>query len=248
MHAGGATPAIHGFGGATPSHSSAASDEVWRPGGAIDQETIKDDGWGMTDPFSDTTPADVDGSGWQSTGVRSNDAWAANQKSEDNKSIPQQETYSVVSSIKREHMKSELDSEVGVDTEETPVWFMERVCVMVKENFKSGVIREINPDKTAVVEMDDDRTARTVRVVDVSMIPPAEHDTVLVTGGNEIGLEGSLVCVDGKSFVLVKSLLRMCTLLLTRFAGSDAILKDANDEFKIIDYVHLVKITPECSS
>lgn len=28
-------------------------------------------------------------------------------------------------------------------------------------------------------------------------------------------------------------------------SGSDAILKDANDEFKIIDFVHLVKISSE---
>jgi hypothetical protein len=30
------------------------------------------------------------------------------------------------------------------------------------------------------------------------MVTPKEHDTVLVTGGNEIGLEGTLVCVDGE--------------------------------------------------
>jgi hypothetical protein len=28
-------------------------------------------------------------------------------------------------------------------------------------------------------------------------------------------------------------------------AGSDAIVKDANDEFKIIDFIHLVKIAAE---
>jgi hypothetical protein len=30
------------------------------------------------------------------------------------------------------------------------------------------------------------------------MVTPKEHDTVLVTGGNEIGLEGTLICVDGE--------------------------------------------------
>jgi hypothetical protein len=29
------------------------------------------------------------------------------------------------------------------------------------------------------------------------------------------------------------------------YPGSDAILKDANDEFQIIDFVHLVKIAAE---
>jgi hypothetical protein len=39
-----------------------------------------------------------------------------------------------------------------------------------------------------------------------------------------------------------------CAFLLLGFVllpGSDAILKDANDEFKIIDFIHLVKISPD---
>jgi hypothetical protein len=102
------------------------------------------------------------------------------------------------------------------------------------------------------------------------MIPPKEHDTVLVTGGNEIGLEGSLVCVDGTGarvaqacgFVAVvvapprfvsclshpQRRLFCAFYLFSTFRllpGSDAILKDANDEFKIIDFIHLVKISPD---
>ena len=52
------------------------------------------------------------------------------------------------------------------------------------------------------------------------MAAPKEHDTVLVTGGADVGVEGELVCID----------------------GTDAILKDANEEFKIVDFAHLAKI------
>jgi transcription elongation factor SPT5 len=106
--------------------------------------------------------------------------------------------------------------------EETPVWFMERVWIKLKGSDAIAVIKDINPDKSALVELED-KSTRTIRSSEATMVPPGEHDTVLVTGGNEIGLEGSLVCVD----------------------GTDAILKIMNDEFKIIDFVHLVKISAD---
>jgi len=72
MHSlGGATPTIHGFGGATPSHDSGISDEVWRPGGAVDQETVKDDGWG-TSPGS--KPSEYNDMG---NGAQKDDGWGA---------------------------------------------------------------------------------------------------------------------------------------------------------------------------
>ena len=43
---------------------------------------------------------------------------------------------------------------------------------------------------------------------------------VLVIGGADVGVEGELICID----------------------GSDAILKDSNEDFKIVDFVHLAKI------
>jgi len=52
------------------------------------------------------------------------------------------------------------------------------------------------------------------------MATPKEHDTVLVTGGADVGVEGELVCID----------------------GDDAILRDADEFFKIVDFVHLAKI------
>ena len=60
----------------------------------------------------------------------------------------------------------------------------------------------------------------TVRVDDVSRVQPVEKDTVLVIGGADVGVEGELVCID----------------------GTDAILKDPNEDFKIVDFVHLAKI------
>lgn len=110
-----------------------------------------------------------------------------------------------------------MDNDVG-DDEETPVWFMERVCVQIKGQSANAVIKEIN-NKTATVELED-KTSKSLRVNELSMLAPKEHDMVLVTGGADVGVEGELVCID----------------------GTDAILKDANEDFKIVDFVHLAKI------
>lgn len=220
---GGATPAIHGFGGATPAHGEAeGTDEVWRPGGAIDNDsTIKTDEWGTGNDGQFSAKNENDGWGAAASTNDWSTTTAPKKEEAKVKAEPEVITISTTgasSSAKREQPKNEMEAEVA-DAEDTPPWFMERVFVHVKSEDKDGVIKEINADKTAVVEMED-KTSASFRVGDLSMIPPKEHDTVLVTGGNEIGLEGSLVCVD----------------------GSDAILKDANDEFKIIDFIHLVRI------
>jgi len=208
MHAiGGATPAIHTtFGGATPSHGdSENTDEVWRPGGAIDEAIKEDDGWGASPNDQADTTVNEDNDGvWGSGSGGNASSWTAptQKKEEEGAAVvqPKQEDVAqptgTAGVVKREAMKSEMDTEVA-DTDETPVWFMERVCVQLKESKQSAVIKEVNPDKSALVELPDS-TSQTVRVSEISMIPPVEHDTVLVTGGNEVGLEGSLVCVDGK--------------------------------------------------
>lgn len=197
---GGATPAIHGFGGGTPAHDSGASDEVWRPGGSIDQDAIKgDDGWGTSEhDQADANANDENDDGWGASSGNASSWGAPPQKKEEapTNGPPKLEGLAPPAPIKREQAASAMESEVA-DVEETPVWFMERVCVQLKENNMPAVIKEINPDKTALVEMED-KSTRTVRVAEVSMVAPVEHDTVLVTGGNEIGLEGSLVCVDGR--------------------------------------------------
>ena len=203
MHAlGGATPAIHVFGGATPSHGdSEANDDVWRPGGSVDEAIKDDDGWGTSqNDLVDATANEDNESGWDS-GSGNVSSWGApaQKKEEQGRTIvhpKEEETTQRNGGIKREAIKNEMETE-DVDSDETPVWFMERVCVQVKASKQLGVIKEVNPDKSALVEMLDS-SAQLVRVSDISMVLPVENDTVLVTGGNEVGLEGSLVCVDGE--------------------------------------------------
>jgi transcription elongation factor SPT5 len=121
--------------------------------------------------------------------------------------------------VKHEQASNEMEAHVA-DGDDTAVWFMERVCVQLNSDARPAVIREINSDKTAVVALDDGSTA-TVRFDEVSRIQPKEKDMVLVISGADVGVEGELVCID----------------------GSDAILKDSNEDFKIVDFVHLAKIS-----
>jgi transcription elongation factor SPT5 len=121
------------------------------------------------------------------------------------------------------HAVSGFDSNAigAADDEVAPVWFMERVCVQLKKNSMTAVIKEIN-GSMAVIELED-HTTMNVGSSEVSMVAPMEHDSVLVTGGVDVGFEGELACID----------------------GSDAILKDVNEDFKIVDYIHLAKIVVE---
>lgn len=119
------------------------------------------------------------------------------------------------------HEPSTMETHMD-DGGETAVWFMERVCVQLKSDNRTAVIKEINADKTATVEVEGG-SSETIRVDDVSRIEPKEKDQVLVIGGADVGVEGELVCID----------------------GSDAILKDPNEDFKIVDFVHLAKIASE---
>ena len=123
--------------------------------------------------------------------------------------------------VKHEQPSAAMETHMG-DGEETAVWFMERVCVQLKRDSRTAVIKEINADKTATVEVEGGST-ETIRVDDVSRIEPKEKDHVLVIGGADVGVEGELVCID----------------------GSDAILKDPNEDFKIVDFVHLAKIASD---
>ncbi len=119
--------------------------------------------------------------------------------------------------VKREQateMKHDL-----ADGEERLGWLMERVCVTLRgQNDKQGYVKEIQGGMI-VVELEDGST-KTTAMNDLAMVVPVEHDPVLVTGGNEVGLEGTLVCID----------------------GTDAILKDANKAFKIVGFSFLAKV------
>ena len=203
MALGGATPAIHGFGGATPAHET---DEVWRPGGSVDQEAIKnDDGWGTSaNDNNDTTTNDENDDGWgSSSGITSTWGVPATKTEDENANRPTNNESApapVPAAVKRE-MTTTMEPDVA-DMQETPSWFMERVCVLLMADSKKATIKEINPDKTALVELED-KSTKTVRISDISMVAPVENDTVLVSGGTEIGLEGLLVCVDGKSTLVL---------------------------------------------
>lgn len=230
MH-GSATP-MHGelSGGYTPSHSTGGSDDVWRPGGAIDRpvdemENENDLGstWApSTSPTQDNSFAapsiGVDGGWGSSSNDQSGSTWTPS--TNDNTNLNDTPGGAVV-------LKDEPDysiqgtSAIGADDgQQAPVWFMERVCIQLK-NDKTAVIKDVN-NNSAVVEFED-KTTQTVSCGDCLMVAPKEHDTVLVTGGADVGLEGELVCID----------------------GTDAILRDPNGDFKIVDLVHLAKIVSE---
>jgi transcription elongation factor SPT5 len=219
MH-GGATP-MHG--GATPMHDTmGGEDEVWRPG-AMDQEagastSETGGGWGQDsgDHNGFGSPSNDTSDGWGSS--QNEGTWAPTTT----KLEPETGGAagpSVV--VKREQPGSTLETHEE-SAADTAVWFMERVCVLLKGDDKPAVIKEINADKTALVELED-KSTKQVRVDDVSRVEPKEKDTVLVIGGADVGVEGELVCID----------------------GTDAILKDSNEDFKIVDFVHLAKIAPE---
>ena len=230
MH-GGATP-MHG--GATPMHDTSGGEEVWRPGGSLDQDATEngdDDGWGSTsneqsNPFG-SSDADT-GGGW---GSSSGSTWTPSTGTENGQTIAPASSASIPASVKEEESAATGTSQVkrekveadamGGDGEESPVWFMERVCVMLKSDQSEGVIKDIN-GPTATIELEGG-VSKSVRVGELAMVEPKEHDIVLVTGGADVGVEGELVCID----------------------GTDAILKDAKEDFKIVDFVHLAKITTD---
>jgi len=82
--------------------------------------------------------------------------------------------------------------------------------------------RAVN-NNSAVIKFEHKTTQTVSCSADCLMVAPKEHDTVLVPGGADVGLEGELVCID----------------------GTDAILRDPHGDFKIIDHVHLAKIVSE---
>ena len=213
------------YSGFTPSISS-GNDDVWRPGGALDNSNEDDnDNWGSSsntdsakkqDPFSNTT-ADT-GGGW---GNDQQEATWTPSTTED-----QQKNEIPISSTSEKKENNGFKYGAGISTatmgaadgEEAPVWFMERVCVQLNKNNATAVIKETN-NNVAVVELED-KTIETINASECTMVEPKEHDTVLVTGGADVGVEGELICID----------------------DSDAIIKDSNEEFKIVDVVHLAKI------
>lgn len=236
---------------ATPSHAL-SDDDVWRPGD-IDKSPMKEEqeegnggGWGSTlsssnaaDPFSNVSSSgenNANNSGWGTPASSDQpNTWTPTTDPSPSPmsyggdstpiSTPNNDTYSNddASSSDRD-MESNGNGSTSMDndddTGDPAEWFMERVCVQLKKDSSMGIIREINMDQTGVLEVSPDQPTITVRASEVVRVEPREHDMVLVTAGADVGVEGELVCIDGQ----------------------DAILKDANEEFKIVDFVHLAKI------
>jgi transcription elongation factor SPT5 len=243
MHTGGgATPMHDGFGagGMTPSYGNPESD-VWRPGYNDAPDTLSKRN-APTGDLSSLAQSDTserlttsNSSGWRAPNADQVSNWnsSKNDASKIGERQPQQsntQTSKVSMSTSdgfvgsRGEASATVDGGIDPSSAEAAVWFMERVCVQLNRGSDSlsGVIKEINSENSAVVELADKSTV-TVRSSEVSLIPPKEHDMVLVTGGADVGVEGELVCID----------------------GSDAILKDSNEDFKIVDLIHLAKIEVE---
>merc|ERR1711865_1168682 len=184
------------------------------------QEESNNTGWGADTSQTFGSPNSNEDSGWGNSEGNTTSTWApASEKQEPvDESLDTASPLTAPATIKHEQTSNTMETHVG-DGEETAVWFMDRVCVQLKSDDRPAVIKEINPNKTALVELED-HTTQTVGFNEVSRIQPKEKDMVLVIGGADVGVEGELVCID----------------------GSDAILKDSNEDFKIVDFVHLAKI------
>lgn len=225
------------FRGYTPSHSS--NDDVWRPTSSYDNQASNStsstsssysNGWdnarkAATDQNS---PAESEATrSWGALKSTSATGWGSTTTSNSvstNDRLPTKDTVPASNSFAADttgrHAVSGIDSNAigAADDEVAPVWFMERVCVQLNKNSMTAFIKEIIGNM-AVIELEDHTTMNVVSS-EVSMVAPKEHDSVLVTGGVDVGFEGELACID----------------------GTDAILKDANEEFKIVDYIHVAKI------
>lgn len=249
MYTGGGTTPMHegfGTGGMTPSYGNTESD-VWRPGYndhviAPDSLSAGEKRNGTTVDHSSLAQSETshrlkssNSSGWGAPNVDEVSDWNSS-KNDASKTAERQPQQSNTQTSKvsmpasdsfvgsRGEASATVDGGIDPSSAEAAVWFMERVCVQLNRggDSLSGVIKEINSDNSAVVELPDKSTVN-VRSSEVSLIPPKEHDMVLVTGGADVGVEGELVCID----------------------GSDAILKDSNEDFKIVDLIHLAKIEVE---
>jgi len=262
---GGATP-MHGDsmgGGFTPSHSSSGTDDIWRPGASIDRQVDDmglDNGMGMGgddtstwipggamggggDNASDVPKAEEyggssvndNGGGWGSSNNGNDNAGSNTNNNSNTTTSTTTESNSNAPAIPKEEpdyarqMDASSSTHMNMgghthdhDGEQAPIWFMERVCITLRKNEQPAIIKDVSIN-TATIEMEGDKSSHKVSSGECAMVSPKEGDTVLVTGGADVGVEGELVCID----------------------GSDAILKDSNEDFKIVDLVHLAKIMQE---
>merc|ERR1711862_116147 len=161
--------------------------------------------------------------GWGTTSASEDQssAWSTSSNKEiDNATINSESQHSEMQQDDNNSNVLSVDHDTSL-----PVWFMDRVCVTFISNETNGVINEVNKN-TASIQTEDGQTIKSVKPTDIKLLPPKEHDMVLVTGGADVGVEAELVCID----------------------GNDAILRDSsNEDFKIVDFCHLAKIKQDSS-
>ena len=175
------TPYVHPgqtpmHGGATPMHKSGESEtgeEVWRPGGTIDIE-----------PAMKENQGDFDG--WGSVAQEPTESW---------KPSAREDSFGGPSLVKRDQTSS-IDADAG----DKPTWFVERVYVKRKTSDSIGFIKDID-GATASIELEDGGTEK-IHFDELEPVEPKDTNSIIVIDGDEIGLEGVQVAVDGQDTII----------------------------------------------
>jgi len=253
MH-GGATPMHDGMGGGfTPSHNS-GGDDVWRPGGNIDQQPEDDEangtmdastGWGsaaestpqQNDTFGSST-ADT-GGGWGSSNDQSSGGtWAPSDavtenggfgggSSQEPPAAPatmNQYDTTTTTEIQPQMTNNNANTLTAVGAPEDN----EKVPTWFMERV---CVTIISNDAAAVIKEVNNSTAVVELLEDKSRMSVTHRDVVMTPPK-----EHDMVLVIGGADVGVESEL-VCV-----DGDTDAILKDSKEEFKIVEIAHLVKI------
>jgi len=214
MHDGSQTPTHMPY---TPSHSS----DVWRPG-AMDTPMHSDRGGWEDDAFNPRTPGSATRDAFMPGSADRTPPPGSGNRHSDSR-------FSVQSWHPQGGSSSER-SEMGTPTFEAPItpnsadersegaWVAEGVIVEILDKGVFGEIVTIIGDTVKV--QTENGELQNLRVSDIRPAVPEKKDRVRVISGQDAGLEGVLVGVDSQ----------------------DGILKDANNEFKFVEMVSLVKI------
>ncbi|GMI40766.1 hypothetical protein TeGR_g7436, partial [Tetraparma gracilis] len=240
LHAGGLTPA-HG-GSTTPMHGGQYGDgeeedgNVWLPGasGIDDQPTPSTDSWnvdqgGWANPAMTGTPSDPT---FTPQGSSTPSSWGVPTPADSSVSAspggstlggtPDSFAYNASGSSVGGSDGTPLSTPGGGGSE-LPAFAVPRACINLHSQGGDAefvVVSELQGGMVTV-EPAGGGAATQVMVGDISRaVVPDANDSVLVVKGGEVGNEGTLVCID----------------------GSDAIFRDANGDFKIVDVADIAKV------
>jgi hypothetical protein len=101
---------------------------------------------------------------------------------------------------KGQKMWRTINSFTTQDCKSIPCWFKERVCVQLNRDNTAAIIKQIDRNR-ALIELED-KSTMIVLSDEVSMVPPQKHDLGLATRGANKGVEGRIVCFEGKGAIL----------------------------------------------